>query len=147
MNDSPKPTKTDNNLKQNDITIIASTSKSVNTATNNRANKRKHEDQDVIVIESDNETQSKNRYILSIIEELEKCKLGDEIKTVMKILQPTRDDLLNRFTNVKKDLEYLLSKMLRNFELVVFGSIVSGLAFRGELSFLFSFRTVLFIYT
>jgi DNA polymerase sigma len=83
--------------------------------------KRKHEDAF---------PQLNNRFIYDVMQALEHCRRGDEISCVLKVLQPSRNDLVNHFMVVKTDLEFLLSKMLNQFEVVIFGSVISGLAFR-----------------
>jgi hypothetical protein len=77
-----------------------------------------------------------SKILETVTTKLKTCKKGEELDMLMNVLQPTINELVNKYSSIKKDLEVVMKQLSPFYDVLVFGSAVTGLAFRGNLALL-----------
>lgn len=81
------------------------------------------------------ELQDEQKLKLNLFEVLRKAQPDYEFSTLAQFLQPKNQDLTDVFDRIKTDLTEILHDRFYDFEIFVYGSAISGLAFRGKYDF------------
>jgi DNA polymerase sigma len=72
-----------------------------------------------------------NQLLQILLNKLKGCKKGEEMTIMLDTLQPSVQDLAQKYSVIKKDLEKMMNRVNnKNYEVLVFGSAVTGLAFK-----------------